>query len=385
MGGCRCSYKNCKNTTKTTENVHFFHYPVKHKERCKIWIEYANKPQFCDLEEDQLRNKVICEYHFEDRWFPNSQKKRLLQGAVPTLDADCGDDPKTLEAPLYLSSQLQDVQVLPANADGTIFVLDTDTMFSRSQKVESYIYKNGVIVPAKQAKQTLTASKPSTSTSNNTVYCSYRDDVYEPTPNSSRVYIEEQTNDMEDKPEYKVIIKKETPEYSETITSKSVSQQNAAERIEQEVEEEHCEIPEQEQIYEMLNSNSAQRRPVPRPVNIKNIVSKSVIEKSVGRNYLRKIKQHSRDIASIKRMLKQKALAENKPDLNTILNSLQEHLPPTFFTILNLNLNNKCDLTDDDVDFFTTIHKTSPEVYQLFIDKYKWNLPCVDIVETPME
>lgn len=144
MGGCRCTYKNCQNTTKTTENIHFFHYPVKHKERCKIWIENAEKPHFCDLEEEQLRNKVICEMHFEDRYFPNEQKKRLLQAAIPTLDGGCENSKKS------------DLKVLPLNEDGTEFVLDSDSMFNRiaavPHKVETFIYKDGAILPVDSDK-----------------------------------------------------------------------------------------------------------------------------------------------------------------------------------------------------------------------------------------
>lgn len=389
MGGCRCSYKNCTNTTKTTENVHFFHYPVKHKERCKVWIENANKPQFCDLEEDQLRNKVICEVHFEDKWFPNSQKKRLLQGAIPTLDGDCKVEPHSepLETPLYLASHLQDVQVLPANADGTIFVLDTDTIFNRSQKVESYIYKNGDIVPtnSKPVKPAVSAFKPSTSTENNSVFSTYKNDKYETLPNSSKTY-DERTLDEGDTHEYKVMVKKEVPEYQENILNKSIIHQIGSQNTGHEPESMQYEPQRQELVYEESDMDSHQKKSVSRSVNTKHIIPKSVIEKSVSRNYLRKIKQHSRDIASIKRMLKQKAFIDSKPDINILLNSMKEQLPPTFFTILNLNLNNKYDLTDDDIDFFTTIHKTSPQLYQMLIEKYKWNLPCVDIVEeTSME
>ncbi|KAJ8923571.1 hypothetical protein NQ315_010150 [Exocentrus adspersus] len=365
MGGCRCSYKNCPNTTKTTENVHFFHYPVKHKERCKIWIENANKPQFCDLEEDQLRNKVICEVHFEDRWFPNSQKKRLLQGAIPTLDAGADIDPNAPETPVFLSTHLQDVQVLPANDDGTIFILDTDSMFGRAPKVESYIYKNGDIVPSSKIKQSVVPAKPSTSATSNTMYPFFKHEKYEPS----------------EMPEFnKVMIKDEVPEYSENILNKSILNHHISSQSMESVETVDYEPSKLSMMYEESDSDSAQKRILPRPGTTKSILKGSV-DKTVSRNCLRKIKQHSRDIASIKRMLKQKALAESKPDINIFLNSMKEQLPPTFFTVLNLNLNNKYDLTDDDIDFFTTIHKTSPELYQLLIDRYNWNLPCVDIVE----
>ncbi|CAH0550378.1 unnamed protein product [Brassicogethes aeneus] len=85
-GGRRCSYKNCINRSNNIDDLHFFHYPVQNKEVCKKWIEMAEKPHFNDLTESQLRNKVICDKHFEDKYFTNPLRKRLLKGAVPKLD-----------------------------------------------------------------------------------------------------------------------------------------------------------------------------------------------------------------------------------------------------------------------------------------------------------
>ncbi|KAJ8979103.1 hypothetical protein NQ317_014115 [Molorchus minor] len=231
--------KTAKTQQKQRIMFIFFHYPVKHKERCKIWIENANKPQFCDLEEDQLRNKVICEYHFEDRWFPNSQKKRLLQGAVPTLDGDAVEDPVP-EPTTCLPSQLHDVQILPANEDGTIFVLDTDAMFNRSQKVESYIYKNGVILPAEKLKYS-TISKPST---------------------------KNQENMKKKNQNINPILKKEVPEYSENVLNKQVAQTIT-----------QIEDFEEQEEYETPNTNFPQKKITTRFANVKNATSKT-IEKS---------------------------------------------------------------------------------------------------------
>ncbi|KAJ8955329.1 hypothetical protein NQ318_003422 [Aromia moschata] len=107
----------CKNTTKKPrENVHFFHYPIKHKERCKIWNENANKPYFCDSEEEKLWNKVIHEYHFEDRWLLASVKRNVCcKAQYPAIDAGAREIESYLhppETPAYVLPQLQDVQVL---------------------------------------------------------------------------------------------------------------------------------------------------------------------------------------------------------------------------------------------------------------------------------
>ncbi|XP_056646447.1 uncharacterized protein LOC130451452 [Diorhabda sublineata] len=363
MGGCRCSYKNCQNTTKTTENVHFFHYPVKHIERCKLWIEKANKPHFLDLEEDQLRNKVICEYHFEDKWFPNSQKKRLLLGAVPTLDVGCEKEQQ--QPDMYVSTGMQDIQLLPASSDGSLFILDTDSIFSRSNKIDSFVYKNGMIIPSqshqsikREEKPKSPVSKASTSKSASSKQQQFLNNNFE----------------RSESPESNVQIKNESTENEPQL--RRMPHKNVLEDIEITSDEDN-----------LSNSSLKKNTSLQKLTSVKTSgINKAASEKAnLAKNYLRKIKQHSRDIACIKKMLRQKSLADTKPDTNTILNCLKEQLPPTFFTVLSLTLSNKFDLTEADIDFFTTIHKMSPAVYQLLVDKYKWSLPSVDVVETPME
>lgn len=356
MGGCRCSFRDCPNTTKT-ENVHFFHYPVKQKERCRQWIDNARKPQFCDLEEDQLRNKVICDQHFEDRWFPNPQKKRLLQGAIPTLPGKYAADTNTGTSPnknnrvdiTAFASHDQDIQVLPANEDGTVFILDTDTMFTKSQKIESYIYQNGRVVPSSLIGPTFELSQNLKSYSSPKSKLNIKRNVL-------NEFVQPKYNDLEPG---EIEVKTEQPDYSE----KNSDSQNRLTELD-------------ESNYEVLPKRLATEDKV-----MGNSV-KEEDDSQIDKSYLRKIKQHSRDIATIKRLLKEKALAENKPNISSILSVLKEQLPPSLFTVVTLNLNQECELTDDDVDFFTVVHRISPEVYQLLVEKFKWNLPSVDIVDT---
>ncbi|CAG9855232.1 unnamed protein product [Phyllotreta striolata] len=358
MGGCRCSYKNCPNTTTTTENIHFFHYPVKHKERCRIWIENANKLHFCDIEEEQLRNKSICEVHFEDKWFLNSQRKRLLQGAIPTLDGDCIEE-KPTESDMFVFNGLQEVQILPASSDGSLFILDTDS--NRPHSVESFIYKNGVIVPSDGSvkedvmKSKLSNPQPSTSGIN-----IFSENSSFNVSNSTR--FQNSTNIQK---EPKTIIKADFD--------------NGDTDVKYENDTENDNAPSENIIY--VESDNLSKRKSPRIANAKGASppSKGTIDKPhLGTNYLKKIKQHSRDIACIKKMLRQKVRAQNKPDTDTILATLKKELPATLFSVVNLNLNEKYELTQEDEEFFTDIHKTSPQLYQLLVDKYKWNLPCID-------
>lgn len=85
MGGCRCVFRNCTNSTQTAQGMHFFHFPIRDKTRCEKWSFYSDNMSFMELPDDKLRNKVICEDHFRDRCFMNYKKERLIKTAVPTI------------------------------------------------------------------------------------------------------------------------------------------------------------------------------------------------------------------------------------------------------------------------------------------------------------
>lgn len=358
MGGCRCSFRDCPNTTKT-ENIHFFHYPVKHKERCRVWIDNALKPQFCDLEEEQLRNKVICDQHFEEKWFPNPQRKRLLQGAIPTLlgnnvtEASNGTITKEKEPPLFPQHH-QDIQVLPANDDGTVFVLDTDTMFTKSSKIESYVYENGSLLPS-------SVLAPLSAPFHRSTWQNLKRSVVGESFNHQLI----ESNVVEKVEPPDVTVKTEIPDYIERTSD---SQVNSTEQS--------------DANYEPLPKRSAtDEKVVHYPVKqFRNAPDRD--QPVLGKTYMRKIKQHSRDIASIKKLLKEKTIVESKPSITSVLEVLREELPPSLYTVVTLSLNQECQLTEDDVDFFTIIHRLSPTVYELLTEKFKWNLPSVDIVDS---
>ncbi|ENN81092.1 uncharacterized protein LOC109532906 [Dendroctonus ponderosae] len=370
MGGCRCSYKNCTNTTKSAE-INFFQYPVKHRSRCVNWIENSEKPAFYDLEEDQLRNKVICESHFEEKWFLNSQRKRLLHGAIPTLDGNSNHvrdtaSPNSRDAPVYLpsnSNQYSDVKVVPTNNDGTVFVLDTENMFTISPKIESYIIKNGVLVPtnSNSAVKNTTGrfirqstsnrfTKPSTSTAGYVMGAETEIANINTPPGPSKTLLKENSHQSN-------FLKSEVGE-AETENGDFFS---------------HEEPSEKKIVSEDVKHKAKQGH----TISNNHGHSKSAVTK----NYLRQIKKHSRDIATIKRMLKQKRIAQQaKPSIKNILAELQQHVPSSLFTIISLILGEKNDLNGEDIEFFTTLHRASPEVYQMLSDKYKWNLPSIELV-----
>lgn len=324
MGGCRCSYKNCTNTTKSAD-INFFQYPVKHRSRCVNWIENSEKPAFYDLEEDQLRNKVICEMHFEDKWFLNSQRKRLLHGAIPTLDGNSNHvregSPSSRDTPVYLpSNQYNDVKVVPTNNDGTVFVLDTENMFTISPKIESYIIKNGVLVPTNSNSTVKNTTgrfirqstsnrftKPSTSTAGYVMGAETEIANINTPPGPSKTLLKEKSHHTN---------------YLNSETAEPETENGDFFSHEEEPAERKVDSEEVKHKSKQTNSNNHGH-------------SKSVVTKS----YLRQIKKHSRDIATIKRMLKQKRISQQaKPSIKSILAELQQHVPTSLFTIVSLIL-----------------------------------------------
>lgn len=327
MGGCRCSYRNCTNTTKTRDNLHFFHYPVKQKERCRQWIENAKKPQFYDLDEDQLRNKVVCETHFEICYFPNEQKKRLLQGAIPTLNGDC----KTKLSPNGETLKIQDVQVLPANADGTIFILETQNNYI-SEKVESYIYtNNGLMVPLNKSNE----SNLDTAL-NSSLYTGNDNEEMETTPHKPIVV------DIKDITDFDVFVHEFDSVQGDQNKHKVIKPPRFIEN----------------------------KKPSDESRNVEDL-----FVKTINMKYIKQIKQHSKDIALLKRMLKSKQRQSRRLNNTAIINILRKQLPPSLLNVVKLNILNSTELTAEDAEFFSTIYSTSPQVYHLLAQKYQWQLP----------
>lgn len=347
MGGCRCSYKNCKSATKTTENIHFFHYPVKHTERCRKWIENAAKPSFFNLAEDQLRNKVVCELHFENRCFTNIQRKRLLHDAVPTLDVGCEDEKPPAEQ--YKSRQYDNVQVLPTNEDRTIFTVDTDSMqnLPESEEIESYIYRNGTLVPL------LKSEGPD---DNQEVLYTIDDSdmnvgINTTQANGNEVYFTGvSSEEQESTGNFHIVYNDFTP----TNKQESIKTAKAA------------------------NGGSGSGKTHQYKTNILEF-NRHELKQTKTKKFLQQMKQHSREIASIKRLIRHSLAQKSNKRTSKIsaLNFLRNQLPPTLFSIVNYAIDSESatTLSGDEVDFFKSLYTTSPAVFEILKDKYCWKLP----------
>lgn len=339
MGGCRCSYKNCKNNTKMSESAHFFHYPVKQKERCKAWIENAQKPEYFNLDEFQLRNKVVCEVHFQDECFVNAEKKRLLTTAVPTLDGDnCYDDQPYVPPPTKVrsyikksaydhknNSEIDDIKLVPANEDGTIFVLDSP-MIKTSKKVMSYTYQDDSLVPSIDIKCESTEDENCMNTNN--PYQALLQ-IHQKTPKPNVVNLNQSLFGDQDNPS---------------------------------------------------SINTFIKREMSPPHETNEVPLEDIISKTVENKFLQKLEKHSKELTQIKKVLKVK---QTSPKLSKtqVLRYLKLRIPSTLYTLVNLALDTGYDLNETDEVFFKTIYEVSPQLYKTLAEDYKWNIPEIEDVE----
>uniref|UniRef100_A0A1Q3FDE9 THAP-type domain-containing protein n=1 Tax=Culex tarsalis TaxID=7177 RepID=A0A1Q3FDE9_CULTA len=86
MGGCRCTFRKCENSTASRPGMHFFHFPIRDWERLERWAAFADKEEFKELPLAKLKNKVVCEEHFRNNMFMNYLREGLVKTAVPTLE-----------------------------------------------------------------------------------------------------------------------------------------------------------------------------------------------------------------------------------------------------------------------------------------------------------
>lgn len=85
MGGCRCTFRDCNVSTTKNPGMHFFHFPLKERERFQKWLDLCKTHDMLELPLNKQRNRVICARHFRDECFMNYKKKRLVNSALPTL------------------------------------------------------------------------------------------------------------------------------------------------------------------------------------------------------------------------------------------------------------------------------------------------------------
>lgn len=317
----RCSYKNCKNSTKNTKNIRFFQYPAKDLERFKKWIENAAKPSFLNLSQTNLRSRAVCELHFESKCFSNSKKSRLKRKAIPTLDAGCEDEKPDQDK----LKQYDNLQVVSVNEDGTVYMFDTDIQNTpESEKFNLHSYDNSTIVPLLNFEYA----------------------------NQDLVFYPSGISDMN--------IGIDTQANSDNVYYTGIT----------------SEEQEPVQFVHAINDDSGTSKT--NAIKFRQHSNRSTKTKKL----LQQMKHHNKELASIKKLLKYKlAQKRNRPtNKASVLNFIQNQLPPTLFSIVKYAIYSKSvtTLSNDEIDFFKTLYNTSPTVVEMLKDKYCWNLPDVN-------
>ncbi|CAO1440203.1 unnamed protein product [Diamesa serratosioi] len=91
MGGCKCQFYGCENSTIVSQQQsaeklsHFFHFPVRDWDRVVQWAILSNNMDFLSLPSSKLKNKVVCDLHFQEESFMNYKRERLIKKAIPTI------------------------------------------------------------------------------------------------------------------------------------------------------------------------------------------------------------------------------------------------------------------------------------------------------------
>lgn len=393
MGGCRCSYKNCERATNNSEkNFHFFHYPSKDYERSLKWIANARKPLFLDLPKDQLRNKVICQNHFEPHYFTNVSKKRLIQAAVPTLDVGCSDKPQAVN-----------VIVLQADEKGTVFTVDTELINVRNvDKVRSFLIANGDVVPANATlEEENESNKPEQSEFQ--LYSNSSDDlkvedqmeVVQETFVKTELY---NNNDQFVIPEVSSV-----PFHNDGPKTIGVSPASPPP-----APYTSAPIPNKPPSTKKLNTTSPEKKPntisvsPPSPPStctpvpntsaslsntppLKNKFTTSVEKKrkevSPNMSSISKtVEKHTKEIMKLKNILRSR-IRKTKRTKMDLLSKLRSLIPSTLCAAVSLHLFKKEEnFTHTEKQFLRALHESSPTVIDVLNDRLKWKLPRSDVV-----
>ncbi|KAK5639099.1 hypothetical protein RI129_011591 [Pyrocoelia pectoralis] len=356
MGGCRCSYKNCERATNNSEkNFHFFHYPSKDFERSLKWIANAKKPAFLDLPKDQLRNKVVCQNHFEMHCFTNANKKRLVHHAVPTLDMGCTDNPETVS-----------VKVLQSDANGTVFTVDTESMnVHEINKVRSFLITNGDVVPAHSSPEE-GSDVDEIEISKHELYSNSYDDfkIEDTMEGIEEISAKNESNDISEhfKPteSTNIVLENDNLEISfpvPPLTPRPVFSIPVPPLTPRPV------------LVRMTDSISQNKKTTPISCDSPDIFSLS-----------KTVQKHTKEITKLKKVLNAR-MRKTKFKKREILNKLRSLIPSTLYAAVSLHMFRKREhFTHAEKHFLTTLYQSPPAVISVLNNQFKWKLPDSDQV-----
>jgi hypothetical protein len=84
-----CAVSTCLNKFVTASGLkptkHFFAIPNAPLEKRKAWFDAINFNQSAKINDNCIGRKYLCEDHFSDECFSNTNKNRLNKFAIPTI------------------------------------------------------------------------------------------------------------------------------------------------------------------------------------------------------------------------------------------------------------------------------------------------------------
>lgn len=436
MGGCRCVYRSCQSSTNITPGLHYFHFPIRDPDRCEQWIKNARKPTFRSIPREKLRNKVVCSLHFEEHCFTNEKKDRLIHNAIPTLG--CEDEQEEMCSDKVHVKE-ENVILIPTNEDNTKFILpDVDfpgmsytiyddavipsstvpALISQNDKSKFFavLKKSGIEAEEpkpKRPKITVTSVKvspavnTSVSTNSHKTFPSFIKD------NQSKPFETTSKNNGSNITSYSLstcgddvtVELSQSKEFSDQNCSLMESAQDAplldneiSLKLKGENEYSIAVLTETPINKQEIVSNSAEAEiVVVPPQETSEIQSKSDFVVTPEREYIRMIKNNSKQIFELKKLVNkqnriQKYLQQRRQlskfkrkrwSKYKLLELLKHYVKPSLMAILKLEIlpQNDVVLTDNEEKFISDLYTEDIECYNTLRRKYCWNLPYSESFE----
>lgn len=357
--------------------THFFHFPIKNRERCIQWCVYSNNMDFLSLPDEKLKNKVVCDFHFQQNFFMNFKREKLNKtNAVPTIYVTDEGEIDLLEQPMDWVEVNQAQAEIPEVAGQKNIDMDEypDTIEFEVSELPP---------PVKKAKTDLKPVKilniehievPKVKI----VQSTPKPKTFPSVPRPSSVT--------------KTTVKTISPPKGYSI--RRVSPPQRVEQVANVIKydtEELTELPEMmiyetdEQHVEMVASNETNNE-------IKTILQQCMKDNAEIKELL--ISQQkstaNRDSQSSSSSVTQQDVTINQSHLNKVqlFNGIKRYLSPAMVALLRMDLFTSSaprDFKPDEKVICTEILQFGPEVYNFLLDEWRLRLPSRDKVEKWIE
>lgn len=432
MGGCRCSFQKCENSTSNSVGMHFFHYPYKQVDRVQKWINNSSNLDFFDMPANKLRNKVVCEVHFKSSCFMNYKKESLVKTAIPTLvKLESGEiidlESSTIEIemleeeksdysdvspskPRILNNRKNDVEqniidLMPDISKKDLFLLDVNT--AGNQLIENEIHE------AKKRKmeilENIKVNVPVKKVINNVIKYSVQKPTVlnslikkdkSPTPPATKLLNSGVTltklKTVSKKPFFKKCITQPEIEIPTEIVS-YIPEPIKTDPVPE--FEEELELSESKSQPDLLESTS--NVVVKEKIPAQPLISQETIDKEF---YVQTMSDQAKQIEELKTLMKEmivknsettqtitkKAKTETSPkvsksNLNKVqlFNGIKRYLNPSMVSLLRMEMfgGNEREWKSDEKDFSIELLNLGSSVYEYMQDEWRFRLPPKKEVE----